>query len=111
MPFSWKIIDVFDSLCSKYEKIILNSDGGMNFFITHAVIKLFNKDAYSIVSNTDSVKIFSLRNNFECEILPLPKPYSVEDLLVHIDNNFKKAPQGMLSRFIEEEKFNYQNVL
>ena len=83
----------------------------MNFFITHAVIKLFNKDAYSIVSNTDSVKIFSLRNNFECEILPLPKPYSVEDLLVHIDNNFKKAPQGMLSRFIEEEKFNYQNVL
>ena len=98
------VIDVFDSLCSKYEKIILNSDGGMNFFITHAVIKLFNKDAYSIVSNTDSVKIFSLRNNFECEILPLPKPYSVEDLLVHIDNNFKKAPQGMLSRFIEEEK-------
>lgn len=95
---------VIEELCSKYEQIIFNSDGGMNYQVTIAVSKLFHNNAYSVVSNTDTAKLFSLKNNFEYEVLPLPKPYTVEDLLVHIDSNFKKAPQGMLSRFIKEEK-------
>lgn len=83
---------VIEELCSKYEQIIFNSDGGMNYQVTIAVSKLFHNNAYSVVSNTDTANLFSLKNNFEYEVLPLPKPYTVEDLLVHIDSNFKKAP-------------------
>lgn len=93
--------EVFDPLCSQYEKIIFNTDGGMNFSITYAIVKLFQKkDAYSVVSNTDSVKIFSLKN-YEYENLPFPKSYPVEELLKKIDSNFKKVPQGVLSKFIK----------
>ena len=48
---------VIEELCSKYEQIIFNSDGGMNYQVTIAVSKLFHNNAYSVVSNTDTAKL------------------------------------------------------